>query len=500
MVTDQQVRKYMKLKETERTLEIAAAKAGMSEKTARKYRRQGNLPSEARKERTWRTRQNVYKEVWPEIEEILRTDRRVQANTIFDYLNRKYEGRYQEGQLRTLQRQIKVWRGHNGPSKEVMMVQEHQPGKQCQSDYTRMGKLGVTIHGETFDHMFYHFTLVYSNWESGMVCYSESFESLIAGLQNGLWELGAVPEEHRTDSLSAAVNNLSDLNEWTDRYESLMRHYGLRASHNTPGKGHENGDVEQSHHRFKNAVDQELMMRGSRDFESREAYEEFLKAILRRRNAGRRDALKQEMAVMRELPERRLEGYTPERTRVNANSTMTVKGNTYSVPSQLIGEKIDVRVYAERIEVWYAGTKIEEAPRLRGQGKHSINYRHIADSLVRKPGAFAGYRYRSDLFPATVFRVAYDSLVQRYPNTADRQYVRILYLAVKKGQERVEQALVQLIESGSQITEETVKEIVQRSDEKPSRLNVQVAPIALSEYDALLKATNVIEEVDQWAM
>ena len=241
MVTDQQVRKYMKLKETEKMLGIAAAKAGMSEKTARKYRRAGMLPGQTRRERTWRTRKDAFEEVWGEVEEILSTDVRVQANTIFDHLNRKYEGRFKKGQLRTLQRRMKAWRGKKGPAKEVMMVQEHRPGKQCQSDYTRMGALGVTIGRHRFDHLLYHFTLVYSNWESGMVCFSEAFESLIGGLQNALWELGAVPEEHRTDSLSAAVNNLDDLTQWTERYKSLMNHYGLRASHNTPGKGHENG-------------------------------------------------------------------------------------------------------------------------------------------------------------------------------------------------------------------------------------------------------------------
>lgn len=500
MVTDQQVRKYMRLKETERTLSIAAAKAGMSEKTARKYRRQGKLPSQSRKERTWRTRRDAFEEVWPEVEEILTADSRIQSNTIFDHLSRKYEGRFKESQLRTLQRRVKTWRCKNGPAKEVMMVQEHRPGRQCQSDYTRMGRLGVTIRRQPFDHMFYHFTLVYSNWEAGMVCFSESFESLIAGLQNALWELGAVPEEHRTDSLSAAVNNLDDLNQWTERYSALMNHYGLRASHNTPGKGHENGDVEQSHHRFKKAVEQELILRGSSDFDSREDYENFLRAILRRRNAGRRELLRQEMTVMRELPERRLEDYTPERTRVTTNSTITVRHNTYSVPSQLIGEQIDLRVYAERIEVWYGGSRIEEVPRLRGEGKHSINYRHIIDSLVRKPGAFAGYKYRSDMFPTTVFRVAYDSLVEHYPNTADRQFVRILYLAAKEGQERVEEALRGLIGAGDHITEERVKEFIQTADPGPSRFNVRVTPIVLSDYDDLLSATNAVEEVDRWAM
>jgi len=182
---------------------------------------------------------------------------------------------------------------------------------------------------------------------------------------------------------------------------------------------------------------------------------------------------------------------------VTINSTIRVRHNTYSVPSQLIGEKVDVRVYAERIEVWYAGTKIEDMPRLRGEGKHAINYRHIVDSLVRKPGAFAAYRYRSDMFPATIFRVAYDSLVEHYPSTADRQYVRLLHMSAKRGQDRVEAAIRELIETGGQVTGEKVQELIQRADENRGGLNVEVAPIVLSDYDRLL---NAMEEVEQWAM
>ena len=91
------------------------------------------------------------------------------------------------------------------------------------------------IAGQLFNHLLYHFTLTYSNWESVMVCFSESFESLSAGLQKSLWEVGAVPEQHRTDSLSAAVKSLKDEDEFTERYQGLIRHYDMRASHNNPG-------------------------------------------------------------------------------------------------------------------------------------------------------------------------------------------------------------------------------------------------------------------------
>lgn len=286
MVTDRQVRRLMKLRQTEKTLAIAASKAGMDERTARKYLQSGTLPSQCRPVRTWRTRPDVFEEVWPEVEAILQREPTVEAVTLFDYLCQKYEGRYQEGHLRTLQRHIKVWRARAGPPKEVMFPQQHSPGEQGQSDFTHMGPLGITIQGQPFDHLFYHFTLSYSNWETGTVCFSESFESLSQGLSRSAgWGLGAVPREHRTDSLSAAINNLSSTEEWTDRYKGLMSHYGLRASHNHPGRAHENGDV-----------DQELLLRGSRDFSDRAEYERFLRRLLDRRNGLRQDKLREELA------------------------------------------------------------------------------------------------------------------------------------------------------------------------------------------------------------
>jgi transposase len=278
----------MKLIQQEPSLATAAAKAGMDEQTARKYRDLGKLPSQMKLERTWKTRKDAFEEVWPEILEILGRDESVEAKTIFDYLDRQKPGRFQEGEVRTLQRRIKIWRARCGSAKEVMFVQEHQPGRQGQSDYTYMNSVGVMIAGQQFDHLLYHFTLTYSNWESVMVCFSESFESLSSGVQNALWEVGAVPEEHRTDSLSAAVNNMNEEEEFTKRYQGLMRHYGMRPSHNNPGRGHENGDVEQAHHRFKRAVDQEMILRGSREFQSRTEYETFLREILSRRNGRRR--------------------------------------------------------------------------------------------------------------------------------------------------------------------------------------------------------------------
>ena len=193
MVTDQQVRKLMSLIQMEKTLAIAAAKAGMDEKTARKYQRANRLPSQLKQPHDWPTRADPFQTVWAEIEQLLQRDPSLQATTIFEYLCQKYEGRFQEGQLRTLQRRVKLWRATCGPPREVFFPQQHRPGEQCQSDFTYMKELGITIGGLLFDHLFYHFTLTYSNWETGSICFAESFETLSAGLQDALWELVVVP-------------------------------------------------------------------------------------------------------------------------------------------------------------------------------------------------------------------------------------------------------------------------------------------------------------------
>jgi hypothetical protein len=391
------------------------------------------------------------------------------------------------GQLRTLQRRVKRWRALQGPKREVMFPQVHEPGRQSQSDFTHMTELGVTIAGQLFAHLFYHFTLTFSNWETGTICFSECFESLAEGLQNALWELGGVPAEHRTDSLSAAVNNLKDKAEFTARYEGLLAHYQLQGSHTSPGRAHENGDVEQSHYRFKRAVEQALSLRGSRDFSSREEYAEFLRELLSRRNALRRERLAAEVEVLRALPERRLEDHSAERLKVTRNSTINVRRNIYSVPSQLIGEAVEVRVFAERLAVWYGGVCVAEMERLRGTGGQAINYRHVIHSLVRKPGAFAHYRYQQSLFPRLIFRVAYDQLCEQYPATAERQYVKLLELAATGSEEQVANALQQLVDSGTVISFERVTTRCRSEAAVPSPNQMLLpAAIELAGYDALL--------------
>ena len=266
----------------------------------------------------------------------------------------------------------------------------------------------------------------------------------------------------------------------------MLDHYGLRATHTQAGKANENGDVEQSHYRFKTAVDQELMLRGSRDFESRDAYEQFLAGLIDRRNAGRSQRLGEELRSLRQLPLRRLDHTHRIRARVSRDSTIWVRKNAYSVDSRLIGEHVEVRLDTERLEVWYGGKCVEQMPRLRGSGKHAIDYRHVIHSLVRKPGAFPRYRYRQDMFPRLLFRVTYDWLREHHPGAADRQYLKILEMAAMDSEERVHEALRHRIDKDLPITVEAVREHIDADTPAPSPWQVRIAPPEIRHYDALL--------------
>jgi hypothetical protein len=475
-----------------KSLAAAAAKADMDEKTARKYRELGKLPSEIKVEHTWRTREDPFAEVWEGVKVKLEINPGLEAKTLFEDLQRRYPGRFADGQLRTLQRRVKIWRALEGPAKEVFFPQVHRPGELCQSDFTHMNALDVTIQRQPFDHLVYHFVLTYSNWETGTICFSESFESLSEGLQNALWELGGVPERHRTDRLSSAVQKPDNPEEFTQRYRALLNHYGLQGHKTHPESPHENGDVEQRHYRLKKALEQSLMLRGSRNFSSREDYGAFLGKLFAQLNQGRRDRLEEELKVLRRLPSRRLDSCKKLHVRVGPSSTVRVNHNVYSVHSRLIAEKIEIRLYVEHLEVWYAQRRIETIPRLRGEAKHRIQYRHIIDWLVRKPGAFENYRYREDLFPTHRFRMAYDWLKERHPSRAAKEYLGILHLAAMQNEASVDYALTTLIEEEEAITIGAVERILDSLEQIPSPTQVTIADVDLSAYDALL---SIREEV-----
>jgi len=478
------------LSKTEKTQQLAADKAGMDVKTARKYLAEGKLPGDAKPERTWRTRADPFERVQKEIQEQIDAHPGLEAKTIFEALQRKYPGEFGDGQLRTLQRHLKRWRATQGPPREVFFTQQHVPGRLGQSDFTNMNELAITIGGQSFAHMLYHFVLTYSNWEDATLCYSESFESLSEGLQNALWELGGAPLGHRTDRLSTAVNNMSDEKEFTGRYAALLRHYRMNGEKIQAGKANENGDIEQRHYRLKRSIDQSLMLRGSRDFASVADYKQFLRLLLARLNAGRRERLKVEMQYLRALPDGRLESIKRVKVRVDSGSVIYVERNVYSVHSRLIGEHVEARISAETVEVWYAGQLIEQLPRLRGRGKHRVDYRHIIDWLVRKPGAFENYRYRDELFPTSRFRMAWDALRELAPARANKRYLEILQLAAKEGEALVDAALRTLLEEGEigegKLTVEAIGLVLSETRDLLPVTDIAVAEVALASFDELL--------------
>jgi hypothetical protein len=355
-----------------------------------------------------------------------------------------------------------------------------------------MGELGITIGRVLFDHLIYHFVLTYSNWETGTICFSESFESLSDGLQKALWKLGGVPEAHQTDRLSTAVNKPENPEEFTQRYQGLLSHYRLTGRKTQPARPNENGDVEQRHYRFKRALDQTLMLRDSRDFATRKEYEIFLEGLFAQLNSNRHDRFKEELAVLRSLPAKQLSASTKLTVGVGPSSTIRVKHNVYSVHSRLIREKVTVRLYAERLEIWHGQSHIENIPRLRGSGNHHIQYRHIIDWLVRKPGAFENYRYRSDLFPTSRFRMAYDELKQHHVVTkASKEYLLILKLAAKENEAAVDEALRLLFDRNRPISAESVESLVLSGQKPASATDVTIPAVVLHAYDCLLGGAEV---------
>jgi hypothetical protein len=353
-----------------------------------------------------------------------------------------------------------------------------------------MSKLGVTIHREVFRHLLYHFTLTYSNWEAGSVCFSESFESLSAGFQNALWQLGGVPLRHRSDRMSAAVNKDCNPEQFTQYYQALMRHYDIEPQRTNVASANENGDIEQRHYRLKKAIEQSLLLRGSRDFTSRGEYDEFLRGLFKQLNSGRLNRLKEELAVLRVLPHQRMDACKILDKSVGPSSTIYVRNNTYSVHSRLIGENVRVKLYLDHIEVWHGQQMAERIPRMRGEGKHQIHYRHIIDWLVRKPGAFENYRYKSDMFPSSCFRIAYDTLRQHSPLQANKEYLKILYTAAKEGEALVEHALRQLILENKPVSSDEIGRCIAQSRNIPLPTEVTVDPVALEAYDELLEVAH----------
>ena len=494
-VTDQQVRKLREEMTKHGRAGLASLRSGMHRNTGRKYLHTSRLPSELKRPRDWRTRPDPFEADWPDIERRLVDAPEFEARILFEDLLRRRPGIYQEGQLRTFQRRVKVWRAHHGPDKEVFFPQDHRPGEALQTDFTWATELGVTVQGQAFPHMLCHVVLPYSNWGWITVCQSESMLALRRGVPAALLQLGRVPLFHQTDNSTAATHEIGAGDEaapqgrrrraFNEEYLGLMRHYDMQPRTIGIGKSEQNGDVESLNGALKKRLNQHLLLRGSREFPSVEAWEGWAQDIYRSTNA-KRLRFSEELATMRPLRVEVFSEFDEIRTRVTAESTLVVKRNTYSVPPRLIGEQVRVRLFEMRMEVWHSGKRVLELARLLGKSNHHIDYRHVIDSLLRKPGAFARFRHKEDLFLSAVWHLAFDALEKTLgERKGEVAYLRLLHLASKTLECDVEAALGLLLEAGEVPTPERVKELM--GVEKPTQAP-EIAPLVvdLTEFDVLL--------------
>ncbi len=494
-ITEQQVRIYMSTKNNGYNQQTASAKAGISERSGRRIEIREITPG-GKPIRHWRTRTDPFKNVWEnEVVPMLEQNFKLQPLTLFEHFAIKYPDDFQNSKLRTFQRRIKKWKALNGVDKEVMFLQKKIPGRLGLSDFTKLKKVTITINGKPLKHLLYHFRLIYSGWcNVKVVLGGESFTALSEGLQDAFWRLGGVPIEHRTDSLSAAFKNISkDAKEdVTKRYKELFSHYDLTPTRNNKGKGHENGGVESPHGHLKNRIKQALLLRNSVDFESVKAYQQWIDIIVKGINTRNADKVTEERKHLKELPLQRTVEYTEKVVGVSTTSTILVKRVIYTVPSRLIGEKLRLHIYHDRIKAYLGTTYVVTLPRHftanNNQRSRCVDYRHVISSMERKPQAFRYSQLRDDLLPSDTYRYIWEKLDQTLdPRAACKAIVGILSLASKTDRET---------ELGDYIIEKMAKDCIPALHELQNKFNkkegiipeIDVQMVSGEDYNILLSS------------
>src|ERR1700757_2338844 len=438
-ITDCQMRLYMSFRQAE-TPTTAAAKAGFSAATAYRLEQDRRLPSQKKAPRG-RRRRDPLAEVWDsEVVPLLKSAPGLRPVAIFDEIRRRHP-EIGIGVRRTLERRIRNWRALNGAERDVVFRQDHPPGRLGLSDFTDMVDHRVSIAAVPLDHRLYHFRLAFSGWEHAhVVLGGESFVALAEGLQNALWALGRAPLQHRSDSLSAAFRNLDDdtRQDQTRRYEALCAHYRMEPTRNNRGLAHENGSIESSHGHLKRALEDALLLRGSRDFDTLNAYRRFVDEIVGRRNARNRKRLDLERPALQPLPAHRTTDYEETIITVTATSGFILKKVFYSVPSRLIGHRLRVHLYDDRLECFLGATPMMTLRRGRpgsgSKGGHGVDFLHVIPSLRQKPMALNNLVYRDELFPRPAYARAFEALHQEVGDKrACKLTVELLALAHDRG-------------------------------------------------------------------
>jgi transposase len=472
-------------------ISMSAIKAGMSRTTARNYLQQDDVMDQRQAPHTWRTREDPLEEVWPRALAMLREAPELEAKALFEYLAQSHPGGIKDKLLRTFQRRVRGWRLAEGPEKEVFFTQDHKPGEELAVDWTDMGELGIMIEGKVLAHKLFHAVLPYSNWEWAARSHSESTLSLRGGLKAALGRLGRVPRRLLTDHSSTATHQLKkDGAErgFNKEYLGICAHYGIEPRTINVRKPQENGDCESANGHLKRRIRQHLLLRGSRDFGSEHEYDRFLVGVLEAANRLRTERLGEELAAMRETAVEDLPDYRELMVTVWNDSTIRLRKLRHSVPSRLIGAKLLARIYENRIVLLNGAQEVAQLPLNGGDRGAVIDFRHVIGHLLRKPGAFAGYRWREELFPAPVFRAAYDHLT-RVSHDADRRYLEILKVAADEGQTVVENALEHLLGvphpviSAAEVLGliDTWRDVQRQWRERPPLV------VCLKDYDALLE-------------
>lgn len=438
MITKKQYQRLMSEYEKTGKIVVSAMKADVHPQTAGKYIEAAKPPAELQAKHTWRTRPDPVGGIWERAERMLEKAPELEAKELFSYLCGMYgeEAGVDSSGLRTFQRRVQSWKLARGPDKEVFFEQEHLPGRVMQLDWTNANELKVSIQGRPLEHLLCHSVLTYSNWEWATRCQSESLLSLRHGLQESLHRLGAVPERLQIDNSSAATHRVgSGGRDFNADFLSLVRHYGMKPRTIGIDCPDQNGDVESQNGHLKRRMEQHLLLRGYRDFESVGAYDGFVMGVLEKANAPRRPRLAQEFKVMRALPPSRLSEYDELSCRVSQHSTIRVKKVVYSVPARLIGQQVRVEVYEGQLKIFHGRALLLSLARARGDRGAVIDYRHVIEHLLRKPGAFAHYVHREEMFPDSTFRLAYDRLVADHGERSGQlEYLHLLKLAAELGE------------------------------------------------------------------
>ena len=474
----------------------AAAKAGISRASAYRIESDSTPPSQKKAPRGRRRPDPLAGIFDEEVIPILKNAPGIRPVAVFEEMLRRHPS-LSLGIRRTLERRIRRWQALHGPEQELIFRQRHEPGRMGLSDFTDMNDLGIVVDGDPLDHRLYHFRLVYSGFaHAHVVLGGESFVALAEGLQNALWSLGGVPAEHRSDSLSAAFRNhdTDTKEDLTTRYELLCDHYGMKPTRNNRGVAHENGAIESPHGHLKRAIKDALLLRGSSAFDSLDAYRAFIDQIIGRQNTRQRERIEAERATLAPLPTLRSDDYEQHSVQVTSTGGFTLKKVFYSVPSQLVGHRLRVRLYDDRLELFVGSSAVETLPRARcdakGNRTHVVNYRHVIHSLRRKPMALASLVYRDQLFPRDAYRQMYERLLSEHgAQSACKTMVELLAMAHEQGCEAALAAALQVTLQAGELAQ--LDELRTRFAPKAETLpTVKVDLPSLCGYDALLNTSS----------